>query len=265
MGEQQLSNLRSKFESLTQGNLTVRKYGEEFLRLSRYASDLVADPRRRRTRFIKGLHPVIASAIDSYPDNRIEFLMDKAEFHESLIGPRAAVRNVRLRTEGPSNTAPQPRPQASYAARPPSNQPRHQGGNCHVCGKSGHWARYCPQKVQSPDTYAAGHEGRGPDVRKLVRLHAVVGGETTAREETERTDYQDAGNATVIAGIAFALGITYELSIDIRSKSPFLTASFETVSSTNVFHCLQPGHCPIHLEDSYPHSLQKKTDVIFFM
>ena len=23
-------------------------------------------------------------------------------------------------------------------------------------------------------------------------------------------------------------------------------------SSTNVFHSLQPGHCPIHFEDSYP-------------
>ena len=28
----------------------------------------------------------------------------------------------------------------------------------------------------------------------------------------------------------------------------------ETVSSTNVFHALHPGHCPIHFEDSYPHS-----------
>ena len=27
-----------------------------------------------------------------------------------------------------------------------------------------------------------------------------------------------------------------------------------TLSSVNVFHALQPGHCPIHLADSYPHS-----------
>ena len=53
MGDQQFSNLRSRFESLTLGNLSVRKYGEEFLRLSRYVPDLVADPRRRRDRFIK--------------------------------------------------------------------------------------------------------------------------------------------------------------------------------------------------------------------
>ena len=41
-------------------------------------------------------------------------------------------------------------------------------------------------------------------------------------------------------------------------------------SSTKVFHCLQPGHCPSHLLDSYPHSWQKNTVVclpfaIFFL
>ena len=30
-----------------------------------------------------------------------------------------------------------------------------------------------------------------------------------------------------------------------------------TFSSTNVFHDLQPGHCPSQRLDSYPHSLQK--------
>src|SRR5699024_1415719 len=34
-------------------------------------------------------------------------------------------------------------------------------------------------------------------------------------------------------------------------------------SSTRVFHWRQPGHCPIHLADSYPHSLQKKTVFVF--
>ena len=30
-----------------------------------------------------------------------------------------------------------------------------------------------------------------------------------------------------------------------------------TGSSTNVFHCLHPGHCPSHFADSCPHSWQK--------
>ena len=37
-----------------------------------------------------------------------------------------------------------------------------------------------------------------------------------------------------------------------------------TGSSTMVFHALQAGHCPIHLLDSYPHSLQKNAVVLAF-
>ena len=227
MGDQQLSNLRSRFESLTQGNLSVRQYGEEFLRLSRYAPDLVADPRRRRTRFIKGLHPVIASAINPYPDNRIEFLMDKAEFHEALIGPKAAFRNVRPRIEGSSAAALPPRPQPPNDARPPNTQPRPQGGNCYICGRSGHWANRCPQKVQTPGAAAAGiqypndfsggrggippagHGGRGPDAGRMVRVHAVVGEETAAGMEAEGAVNKETEDAAFVAGTTFILVKTH--------------------------------------------------------
>ena len=39
---------------------------------------------------------------------------------------------------------------------------------------------------------------------------------------------------------------------------------FAMGSSTMVFHALQAGHCPIHLLDSYPHSLQKNAVVLAF-
>ena len=39
---------------------------------------------------------------------------------------------------------------------------------------------------------------------------------------------------------------------------------FATGSSTSVFHSLQAGHCPSHLLDSKPHSLQKNTVVFAF-
>jgi Retrotransposon gag protein len=52
MGEHQLFMLRYRFETLTQGSRTAHQYGELFLRLSRYAPELVAVPTRRRARFI---------------------------------------------------------------------------------------------------------------------------------------------------------------------------------------------------------------------
>jgi hypothetical protein len=36
----------------------------------------------------------------------VEFLMDKAEYQESLIGARAAARNIRPRFEGASTATP---------------------------------------------------------------------------------------------------------------------------------------------------------------
>jgi Retrotransposon gag protein len=44
MGEHQLSVLRYRFETLTQGSRIARQYGELFIRLSRYAPELIADP-----------------------------------------------------------------------------------------------------------------------------------------------------------------------------------------------------------------------------
>jgi hypothetical protein len=43
---------------------------------------------------------------------------------------------------------------------------------------------------------------------------------------------------------------------------PLADLGLLTGSSTNVFHSLHAGHCPNHLADSYPHSLQKKA--VFF-
>jgi Retrotransposon gag protein len=80
MGEHQLSMIRYRFETLTQGSQTARQYGELFLRLSRYTPELVADPTRRRARFIRGLQPALASVLDIYPGTSVEFLMDKAEY-----------------------------------------------------------------------------------------------------------------------------------------------------------------------------------------
>jgi Retrotransposon gag protein len=47
MGEHQLTVLQYRFETLTQGSRTAPQYKELFLRLSRYAPELVADPARR--------------------------------------------------------------------------------------------------------------------------------------------------------------------------------------------------------------------------
>ena len=63
------------------------------------------------------------------------------------------------------------------------------------------------------------------------------------------------------AGLAAA--IPAPLSADIR-PFPAAGAIFVTGSSTSVFQARQAGHCPSHLDDSYPHSLQKNAVVFAF-
>ncbi len=37
-----------------------------------------------------------------------------------------------------------------------------------------------------------------------------------------------------------------------------------TGASTMVFQAWHEGHCPVHLDDSYPHSEQKNAVIFFF-
>ena len=51
------------------------------------------------------------------------------------------------------------------------------------------------------------------------------------------------------------------LSADAPKPPPW--GALPAGPSTKVFHSRPPGHCPIHLEDSYPQLLQKKTLDVF--
>ena len=50
----------------------------------------------------------------------------------------------------------------------------------------------------------------------------------------------------------------------LTTDNPFTAVLPATGSSTNVFQALQAGHWPYHLDDSYPHSLQKKAVFLLF-
>ncbi|KAJ3704225.1 hypothetical protein LUZ61_007930 [Rhynchospora tenuis] len=187
MGETQQTELRRRFETLTQTGMSARQYGETFIRLSRYAPDLVADPRRRRERFIRGLNPGLASMVDTYPGTSIEYLMDKAEFQEGLLAARERTRQENQKLVGGnvrrsfpqtrSTVAPGRQPTNMVFQRPIVNMgPQasryycktcqraystpciYHGGKCKVCGSSNHWAASCPKNLLGGPT----SEGGGP-------------------------------------------------------------------------------------------------------
>ncbi|KAJ4820047.1 polyprotein [Rhynchospora pubera] len=176
MGETQQVELRRRFETLTQTGLSARQYGEMFIRLSRYAADLVADPQHRRERFIRGLNPGLASMVDTYQGISIEYLMDKAEFQEGLMVARERTRQEKQKpaSSNARRSFPQARgtvvpgrqptnmifqrpvvnmgPQASRyycktCQRSYSTPCIYHGGRCSACGSPSHWAASCPKNL----------------------------------------------------------------------------------------------------------------------
>ncbi|KAJ4817103.1 ATP-dependent RNA helicase glh-1 [Rhynchospora pubera] len=189
MGETQQVELRRRFETLTQTGMSARQYGETFIRLSRYVSDLVADPQRRRERFIRGFNPGLASMVDTYQGTSIEYLMDKAEFQEGLMVARERTRqeNQKPASSNARRSFPQARgtvvpgrqPTIMIFQRPVVNMgPQvsryycktcqrsystpciYHGGRCSVCGSPSHWATSCPKNLNRFGGSTS--EGSGP-------------------------------------------------------------------------------------------------------
>ncbi|XP_078179644.1 uncharacterized protein LOC144573769 [Carex rostrata] len=195
MGQARLRTLRQSFESLTQGSSTVRHYGSQFISLSRYAPDLVADPQDRRLRFIEGLQPSFALHTTACPSTTIDTLIDYAESIERLQHQH---RSVRPRTDF---TASQGRgrvvPSQQMVRQPqfqpfrgPSGSaaPRPRPGTCFICQSPDHWASTCPQRSGGGQTSVRaptdGYRGRGQS--GFGRGHSTVlprsgGGSTPQR------------------------------------------------------------------------------------
>ncbi|KAJ1693767.1 hypothetical protein LUZ63_010465 [Rhynchospora breviuscula] len=190
LGRAQKAELSRQFETLTQGDLTARQYGETFMYLSRYAPDLVADHYARRDRFIEGLDPALGSLMDTYTETSIAFLMDRAEFQEKKLMARAKSRYDRQRTDGgsarkpafqnrgtgaPKKRQPQVNQNANrFFCRPchrsyPGPCTRHSGG-CRICNSPNHWMAQCPSNTNrvaagpssgSGEPPSGGNVGRG--------------------------------------------------------------------------------------------------------
>jgi len=58
--------MQRQFTDLRQGDKSVSQYVDEFVRLSKYATQMVADEQERAQRFIDGLHPTINQFIEPF-------------------------------------------------------------------------------------------------------------------------------------------------------------------------------------------------------
>jgi hypothetical protein len=69
---------KKEFLSLKQGNMSVSKYRDKFIQLSRYAPDEVADDERKQEHFTEGLNAPLQYALVAHTFPSFQRLLDKA-------------------------------------------------------------------------------------------------------------------------------------------------------------------------------------------
>jgi hypothetical protein len=68
---------KKKFLSLKQGNMTISKYRDKFIQLSRYALEEIADDERKHEKFMEGLIRLLQYKLVSHTFPSFQRLLDK--------------------------------------------------------------------------------------------------------------------------------------------------------------------------------------------
>jgi hypothetical protein len=98
---------KKEFLSLKQGGMSVAKYRDRFIELSRYAPEEVADDPKKQERFMEGLAGPLRYQLTSHTFLSFQQLLDKAIVLESMLRELGELKR-KASTPGQSGSSTRP-------------------------------------------------------------------------------------------------------------------------------------------------------------
>ncbi|KAF5454673.1 hypothetical protein F2P56_024320 [Juglans regia] len=175
-----------EFTTLVQGTMTVHQYVARFIELSRFAAYLIPEEEKKARKFEQGLNEKLYERVVGFQIRNFSELVDKATIFERSLQRRATLHDQRKMTipSGPHSGM----DQGSWKKR--NEVCRKEARLCYRCGKSGHYLRDYPLRLNSnkpppPPPPRAERTARGNVQRTIVpaRVFALTPGEAEDKND----------------------------------------------------------------------------------